>query len=65
MGGRHSTEVAFTLRTQPAWVRITAPEFFQLKEESLMKISDGAVLIDSKDNKALWLIEPIQYWWDQ
>ena len=29
LGGRHSTEVAFTLRAQAAWV--TAPEFFQKK----------------------------------
>ena len=30
-GGRHSTEVAFTLRAQAARVRITAQEFFQKK----------------------------------
>ena len=41
LGGRHSTEVVFTLRTQPAQVRVTAPEFFQKKN------SDVAVLIDS------------------
>ena len=28
LGGRHSTEVAFTFRTLVAWVRITAPESF-------------------------------------
>ena len=37
----YSTEVAFTLHTQLARVRVTAPEFF----------SDFAMLINSKDGE--------------
>ena len=39
-GRRHSTAVAFSLRTQPARVRIMALEFFS------EKTSDAAVLVD-------------------
>ena len=39
MGGRHSTEVAFTLRAQPARVWISAPEIF-------FRIPEVAELID-------------------
>ena len=38
-GGRHSTEVAFTLHIRPAWVRILAQEIF-------FRISEVAELID-------------------
>ena len=40
--GRHSTVEAFSLRAQPARVRVTALEFF-----SAQKFSDVAALIDS------------------
>ena len=56
-GGRHCTEVAFALHTQPDQVQISVPEFFQ------RKMSDVAVLINSKragQKKPNKLVEPIQ-----
>ena len=54
--GRHSTEVAFTLRAQAARVRITAPEIFFReifpRGKKIISLSDVAVLIDSKKDSA-------------